>query len=156
MFDDIRRGGTTTPKRPNVRDRGLTVKHLMRFFDSTAWSGFDDSDTVRTVSSTKWPFQLRGYYRDSSLCIETYSHGWRAMKFSMGPTWIIHLLVIRHGFGHLRKGKRLKQQRPSIHIGLLSPPQKNSCGWNNGMSRKHLTEESDGIVVIALDLRLAN
>ena len=54
MFDDIRRGGTTTPKRPNVRDRGLTVKHLMRFFDSTAWSGLDDSDTVRMVLTLKF------------------------------------------------------------------------------------------------------
>lgn len=43
VWEDIRRGAPP----PRTRDRGLTVRHLSRFFDSTMWSGFDDGDDVR-------------------------------------------------------------------------------------------------------------
>ncbi|KAF8556166.1 DnaJ-domain-containing protein [Imleria badia] len=38
VFEDIRRGAPP----PRARDRGLTVRHLSRFFDASVWSGFDD------------------------------------------------------------------------------------------------------------------
>ncbi|KDR76404.1 hypothetical protein GALMADRAFT_121467 [Galerina marginata CBS 339.88] len=41
VFEDIRRGVNTSSK---VRDRGLTVRHLARFFDSTAWNTVDDGE----------------------------------------------------------------------------------------------------------------
>ncbi|OAX36226.1 DnaJ-domain-containing protein [Rhizopogon vinicolor AM-OR11-026] len=40
VFEDIRRGAPP----PRARDRGLTVRHLARFFDTTIWSGFDNSE----------------------------------------------------------------------------------------------------------------
>ncbi|KAK0204621.1 DnaJ domain-containing protein [Desarmillaria ectypa] len=40
VFEDIRRG---VPP-PRARDRGLTVRHLARFFDATIWSGFADDE----------------------------------------------------------------------------------------------------------------
>lgn len=40
VFEDIRKGAPP----PRARDRGLTVRHLARFFDTTVWSGFDDSE----------------------------------------------------------------------------------------------------------------
>lgn len=43
VFEDIRKGAPP----PRARDRGLTVRHLSRFFDSTLWSGFDDGQDVR-------------------------------------------------------------------------------------------------------------
>ncbi|KAJ3509056.1 hypothetical protein NLJ89_g5417 [Agrocybe chaxingu] len=41
VFEDIRKG-VNPPKR--ARDRGLTVRHLTRFSDATAWSTLDDGD----------------------------------------------------------------------------------------------------------------
>ncbi|KAF5382061.1 hypothetical protein D9615_004223 [Tricholomella constricta] len=38
VFEDVRKGAPP----PRARDRGLTVRHLSRFFDATLWSGFDD------------------------------------------------------------------------------------------------------------------
>ncbi|KAG2118552.1 DnaJ-domain-containing protein [Suillus cothurnatus] len=40
VFEDIRKGAPP----PRARDRGLTIRHLARFFDATIWSGFDDSE----------------------------------------------------------------------------------------------------------------
>ncbi|KAK0480286.1 DnaJ domain-containing protein [Armillaria novae-zelandiae] len=40
VFEDIRKGAPP----PRARDRGLTVRHLARFFDATIWSGFADDD----------------------------------------------------------------------------------------------------------------
>ncbi|KAJ6607356.1 hypothetical protein B0H10DRAFT_1818314 [Mycena sp. CBHHK59/15] len=40
VYDDIRRGAP--PSR--AQDRGLTVRHLSRFFDSSIWSGLDDGE----------------------------------------------------------------------------------------------------------------
>ncbi|ESK98276.1 hypothetical protein Moror_26 [Moniliophthora roreri MCA 2997] len=40
VFQDIRTGAPP----PRARDRGLTVRHLTRFFDPTTWNGFDDDD----------------------------------------------------------------------------------------------------------------
>ncbi|TFK70296.1 DnaJ-domain-containing protein [Pluteus cervinus] len=40
VFEDIKKGAP--PSR--ARDRGLTVKHLARFFDSSIWSAYDNSD----------------------------------------------------------------------------------------------------------------
>ncbi|KAK0495324.1 DnaJ domain-containing protein [Armillaria luteobubalina] len=42
VFEDIRKGAPP----PRARDRGLTVRHLARFFDATIWSGFADDDSV--------------------------------------------------------------------------------------------------------------
>ncbi|GAA6059680.1 hypothetical protein JCM10212_000067 [Sporobolomyces blumeae] len=46
FFDAMRRGTakpkTSTSRRP---DRGLQAQHLMKFFSTAAWSGFDDSPT---------------------------------------------------------------------------------------------------------------
>ncbi|KAF8962691.1 hypothetical protein BDZ97DRAFT_1823537 [Flammula alnicola] len=41
VFDDIRKGANSTTR---VRDRGLTVRHLTRFFDATIWDNFGDED----------------------------------------------------------------------------------------------------------------
>ncbi|KAH9481539.1 DnaJ-like protein subfamily C member 21 [Psilocybe cubensis] len=41
VFEDIRKGTTTSSR---VRDRGLTVRHLARFFEPTSWKTFDDGD----------------------------------------------------------------------------------------------------------------
>ncbi|KAF9024928.1 DnaJ-domain-containing protein [Hymenopellis radicata] len=40
VFEDIQRGAPP----PRARDRGLTVRHLARYFDATIWSGFGDDD----------------------------------------------------------------------------------------------------------------
>ncbi|KAK0235829.1 hypothetical protein EDD85DRAFT_1009348 [Armillaria nabsnona] len=40
VFEDICKGAPP----PRARDRGLTVRHLARFFDTTIWSGFADDD----------------------------------------------------------------------------------------------------------------
>ncbi|KAK0469973.1 uncharacterized protein EV420DRAFT_1257249 [Desarmillaria tabescens] len=40
VFEDIRKGAPP----PRARDRGLTVRHLARFFDATIWSGFADDE----------------------------------------------------------------------------------------------------------------
>ncbi|EMD33296.1 hypothetical protein CERSUDRAFT_160177 [Gelatoporia subvermispora B] len=40
VFEDIKRGAPP----PRARDRGLTVRHLAQFFDSSIYSGFDDTD----------------------------------------------------------------------------------------------------------------
>ncbi|KAJ7032476.1 hypothetical protein C8F04DRAFT_1106974 [Mycena alexandri] len=40
VYEDIRKG--TAPSR--AQDRGLTVRHLSRFFDSSIWTGVDDGD----------------------------------------------------------------------------------------------------------------
>ncbi|KAF8581085.1 DnaJ-domain-containing protein [Ramaria rubella] len=40
VLEEVRSGKT----QPRARDRGLTVRHLMKFFDASNWSGFDDSD----------------------------------------------------------------------------------------------------------------
>lgn len=48
MFDDIRKG---TNLNARVRDRGLTVRHLARFFDATIWSNLGDGEDVRMTSS---------------------------------------------------------------------------------------------------------
>ncbi|KAF8150557.1 DnaJ domain-containing protein [Crassisporium funariophilum] len=39
VFEDIRRGANRST---GARDRGLTVRHLARFFDATIWDGFGD------------------------------------------------------------------------------------------------------------------
>ena len=44
VFEDIKSGAT--PNRAS--DRGLTVRHLQPFFDPSIWSGFDDSQGVRS------------------------------------------------------------------------------------------------------------
>ncbi|PPQ91000.1 hypothetical protein CVT25_013925 [Psilocybe cyanescens] len=41
VFEDIRKGTTTSSR---VRDRGLTVRHLARFFETTSWNTFDDGE----------------------------------------------------------------------------------------------------------------
>ncbi|KJA23016.1 hypothetical protein HYPSUDRAFT_66731 [Hypholoma sublateritium FD-334 SS-4] len=41
VFDDIRKGANLNAR---VRDRGLTVRHLARFFDATIWSNFGDGE----------------------------------------------------------------------------------------------------------------
>ncbi|KAF9474678.1 DnaJ-domain-containing protein [Pholiota conissans] len=41
VFDDIRKGANLKSR---VRDRGLTVRHLTRFFDATIWKSFGDED----------------------------------------------------------------------------------------------------------------
>ena len=48
MFDDIRKGANLNAR---VRDRGLTVRHLARFFDATIWSNFEDGEDVRIIFS---------------------------------------------------------------------------------------------------------
>ncbi|KIJ51106.1 hypothetical protein M422DRAFT_158783 [Sphaerobolus stellatus SS14] len=40
VFEEVR----TDKRHHHVRDRGLTVRHLVKFFDATSWNGFDDSD----------------------------------------------------------------------------------------------------------------
>ncbi|TFK40071.1 hypothetical protein BDQ12DRAFT_601907 [Crucibulum laeve] len=40
VFNDIRKGAPP----PRARDRGLTVRHLARFFDATIWDDFGDGD----------------------------------------------------------------------------------------------------------------
>ncbi|KAF8876738.1 DnaJ domain-containing protein [Infundibulicybe gibba] len=40
VFEDIRRGAPP----PRARDRGMTVRHLAQFFDSSIWSNFDDDE----------------------------------------------------------------------------------------------------------------
>ncbi|KAF8520267.1 DnaJ domain-containing protein [Hysterangium stoloniferum] len=40
VLEEVRTG----KKNSRARDRGLTVRHLMKFFDASNWSGFDDSD----------------------------------------------------------------------------------------------------------------
>lgn len=40
VFENIRKGASAPP----ARDRGLTVRHLSRFFDATIWHGFDDGE----------------------------------------------------------------------------------------------------------------
>lgn len=42
VLEEVRAG----KKQSQHRDRGLTVRHLMKFFDAGNWSGFDDSDNV--------------------------------------------------------------------------------------------------------------
>ncbi|PPQ73171.1 hypothetical protein CVT26_014770 [Gymnopilus dilepis] len=41
VFEDIKRGTNLSSR---VRDRGLTVRHLARFFDTMAWSTWDDGE----------------------------------------------------------------------------------------------------------------
>ncbi|KIM39703.1 hypothetical protein M413DRAFT_74483 [Hebeloma cylindrosporum] len=41
VFDDIRKGVNLSGK---IRDRGLTVRHLARFFDTTIWDSFGDGE----------------------------------------------------------------------------------------------------------------
>ncbi|KAF8807088.1 DnaJ-domain-containing protein [Phlegmacium glaucopus] len=41
VIEDVRKGVNPTSR---VRDRGLTIRHLARFFDATVWEGFDDED----------------------------------------------------------------------------------------------------------------
>ena len=43
VFEDIKRGTNLSSR---VRDRGLTVRHLARFFDTMAWSTWDDGENV--------------------------------------------------------------------------------------------------------------
>ncbi|KAK7454543.1 hypothetical protein VKT23_011297 [Stygiomarasmius scandens] len=38
VYEDIRKGAPP----PRARDRGLTVRHLTRFFDASIWNGFGD------------------------------------------------------------------------------------------------------------------
>lgn len=45
VFEGIRKGVNPTSR---VRDRGLTIRHLARFFDATIWESFDDEDKVCT------------------------------------------------------------------------------------------------------------
>ncbi|KZT41263.1 DnaJ-domain-containing protein [Sistotremastrum suecicum HHB10207 ss-3] len=45
VLNDMRHGSGSNNKSSVPRGRGLTSKHLMRFFDATVWSGFDDSDS---------------------------------------------------------------------------------------------------------------
>ncbi|KAJ2914522.1 hypothetical protein MD484_g5916, partial [Candolleomyces efflorescens] len=46
VFEDIRSGKPP----PRTRDRGLTPRHLARFFDATIWKGYDDStDSFFTI-----------------------------------------------------------------------------------------------------------
>ncbi|KAG2018154.1 DnaJ protein [Coprinopsis cinerea AmutBmut pab1-1] len=40
VFEDIRTGN----KAPRTKDRGLTTRHLARFFDATIWDGFHDEE----------------------------------------------------------------------------------------------------------------
>ncbi|KAJ7158927.1 hypothetical protein C8R46DRAFT_906837 [Mycena filopes] len=40
VYEDIRKGAAPT----RAQDRGLTVRHLSRFFDSSIWSGVDDGE----------------------------------------------------------------------------------------------------------------
>ncbi|KAF4613668.1 hypothetical protein D9613_007686 [Agrocybe pediades] len=40
VFEDIRNGVNLSTR---VKDRGLTVRHISRFFDATSWSTYDDS-----------------------------------------------------------------------------------------------------------------
>ncbi|KDQ13437.1 hypothetical protein BOTBODRAFT_33461 [Botryobasidium botryosum FD-172 SS1] len=45
VFDDIRRGGPFAGSRPGRRaGPGLSTKHLLKFFDASIWSTFDDSE----------------------------------------------------------------------------------------------------------------
>jgi len=54
VFEDIRRGAPP----PRARDRGLTVKHLAQFFNTAIWSGFDDSENVRSTAFHHQAFVL--------------------------------------------------------------------------------------------------
>ncbi|KAH7912019.1 DnaJ-domain-containing protein [Hygrophoropsis aurantiaca] len=42
VFEDIRNGAPAPA--PRARDRGLSVRHLAQFFDTTSWKTFDDGD----------------------------------------------------------------------------------------------------------------
>lgn len=44
-FNFMRGGGKPAAKAKN--SRGLSTSQLMKFFNNSAWSGFDDSPTVR-------------------------------------------------------------------------------------------------------------
>lgn len=62
VFEQVK-SGAKTKSRP--RERGLTVRHLVKFFDATSWSGFDDSETVMflclglSMFQFPHPFQFR-------------------------------------------------------------------------------------------------
>lgn len=43
VFEDIRKGAPLS----KARDRGLTVRHLAQFFDSSIWNGYENGDRVR-------------------------------------------------------------------------------------------------------------
>lgn len=43
VFEDVRRGfNAGDQSRRRYNDVGLTVRHILRFFDATAWSSMDD------------------------------------------------------------------------------------------------------------------
>ncbi|GAA5902215.1 Jjj1p [Sporobolomyces salmoneus] len=47
-FDQVRRGQTKPPSKPTQGrrpDKGLQVQHLMKFFSTSAWNGYNDSPT---------------------------------------------------------------------------------------------------------------
>ena len=46
VLEEVRAGKVQS----RLRDRGLTVRHLVKFFDATNWSGFDDTDTVSALA----------------------------------------------------------------------------------------------------------
>ncbi|KAH8817667.1 hypothetical protein DL96DRAFT_1623054 [Flagelloscypha sp. PMI_526] len=43
VFEDIRRGPSSKNSKARA-DRGLTARHITRFFDATVWKGFDDDN----------------------------------------------------------------------------------------------------------------
>ncbi len=41
VLDEVRQGAP-----PRSRGRGMTARHLARFFDATLWSGYNDDENV--------------------------------------------------------------------------------------------------------------
>lgn len=62
VFQDVCKGVNLTSR---IRDRGLSVRHLARFFDATIWKGFDDEDKVWTIIflySVRFIILVQGFF----------------------------------------------------------------------------------------------
>ena len=140
MFEEIRKGAPP----PRARDRGLTVRHLAQFFDTTIVDGFDDGPNVRVVQSSILLHVLTGGLRVSSQSTATYSIDSLTMK-SNTVTLPLPPLVPPPGHGfRLRRRRRINVCAHFTATGRTSPPARSSTGQTSGILPRLRTGVSVG------------
>lgn len=129
VFEDIRRGAP--PAR--ARDRGLSVRHLSRFFDPSIWKKFDDEEDVSTIHPAPHE-KLIPSRRVFSLYTETFFSGCKLKKLFYLMTHVTLRLGTRRGHGFpLLKTPPTTAGGCFILLGYILLPQRISHGLISGI-----------------------
>lgn len=133
MFEDIKRGAPSS----RARDRGLTERHLERFFDPTIWKDFGDGPDVSLSRFCRYRWPINVLPRVSSPSIVIYFLDSNPKKRGSPEKLIFLPSDTLHGLGpHPTKTKTTKRRNIFIYFGSISVLRRILCGTKSGIYRK--------------------